>query len=430
MKKFFYYFLVYLFSPLYLGIVFLFALTVRLNNKRFAIIAPRLVWGSTPIINNVYWSRAMKNAGYKSTTFTNGYFSTINKREDWDLLLEEKYSFLPYRLRPYWAFADSLFKYDVFFISVDGFFLGDTPLWNFEHFLLAVAEKKTVLIPYGGDAFVYNRIKSTTLTHGLLMSYPHAAKQQNEIAKRLDYWTKKADFVNPGMMGPDGFGRWDMFASSSLAIDAQKWVVSNRVNNHDGVNGTVFVAHAPNHRGFKGTEFVIFAIEQLRLSGLKVELILLEKIQNSEVKEIFQHRIDILVEQLIAPGHGINAIEGMASGIAVISNLDDDDYLLPFRRWSFFSECPLVSASPESIVDVLRKLVTSPELRRQLGAAGREYVEKYHSLDSAQYLFTEIIEFCYGRRKSLINLYHPLLGEYPKRKPKVSHPLVNNRIVG
>ncbi|MBT5717631.1 MAG: aminotransferase, partial [Opitutae bacterium] len=138
---------------------------------------------------------------------------------------------------------------------------------------------------------------------------------------------------------------------------------------------------------------------------------------------------DILVEQLICTGHGMNAVEGFASGIPVVSNLEDDDCTTMFRRWSFLNECPIASASPESIVNVLRKLVTRPALRSQLGIAGRQYAEKYLGLDSAQYLFGEVIDFLYGRRDSLINLYHPLLGDYPKHKPFVEHPLVNNQIV-
>jgi hypothetical protein len=55
--------------------------------------------------------------------------------------------------------------------------------------------------------------------------------------------------------------------------------------------------------------------------------------------------------------------------------------------------------------------------------------EKCHGLDSAQYLFGEVVEYLYGRRDSLINLYHPLLGDYPKHKPRVKHPLVKNRII-
>jgi hypothetical protein len=86
-------------------------------------------------------------------------------------------------------------------------------------------------------------------------------------------------------------------------------------------------------------------------------------------------------------GHGSSGLEGMASGITTIAKLEDEAYTLQMRRWSFLDECPLVSATPENITDVLRELVTNPKLRKEPGCAGREYVEKYHGLDSAQYLF-------------------------------------------
>ena len=89
----------------------------------------------------------------------------------------------------------------------------------------------------------------------------------------------------------------------------------------------------------------------------------------------------------------------------------------------------MVSGSPETLTEVLRKLITQPELRHLLGKAGREYMEKYQGLDSAQYLCGEVVNFLYDKRDSLINLYHPLLGEYKKHEPKVKHPLVDNCIV-
>ncbi|MDP3745384.1 MAG: hypothetical protein Q8Q76_13765 [Methylotenera sp.] len=413
-------------AALFLVIVIPVALVIKFRHQKK--ILPRLVWGSTPIISYSHWSRAMQQAGYTSQTFTNGFYSSINNKDDWDILLQDKYKYIPHILKYYLAFIESLFRYDVFFMSFDGFFLGLTPLWKLEFHLLRIAGKKTVLMPYGSDSYVYRSIKSTALNHALLMSYPKASMRQEQVAKRVSYWCMHADVVITGIMGPDGFGRWDTIVPSVIHLDTNIWKASSNVSKADGKTETVFIAHAPNHRGFKGTEFVLDAVEKLRSEGLKVELILLEKMKNEVVRKTLQTKIDILVEQLIF-GHGLNALEGMASGIPVISNVDDDDYILPFRRWSYFSECPLVSASPETIVDVLRKLVTRPELRHQLGKASRAYVEKYHGLDSAQYLFTEVIEYCYGRRESLINLYHPLLGEYPKRKPKVIHPLVNNRII-
>jgi hypothetical protein len=68
-------------------------------------------------------------------------------------------------------------------------------------------------------------------------------------------------------------------------------------------------------------------------------------------------------------------------------------------------------------------------LRQEIGRAGRNYVEKYHGYNSAQYLFTNVMDYVYGRKESLINIYHPLVGEYPNRSPKIQHPLVSNRII-
>jgi len=412
---------------LILPVFFLTAIYVRLKPKKDYKL--RLVWGSTPIINNSYWSRAMVKAGYRSETYTYDYYSSINKRDDWNKIVREEYSLIPYFAKPLVAFIHSLFLYDIFFISFNGFFIGNTTARFFQSQILKMAGKKIVLIPYGSDAYVYKNIRSTSLIHGLLMSYPLQSKMQQIISRDVEYWVKNADAVLPGYMFPDGFGRWDVLLPSILFIDLDKWIPSNKNSFANGVNEEVVIVHAPNHRGFKGSEFVIKAVEDLKNEGYKINFILCAGIQNERVREILQSEADILVEQLIFTGHGLNGLEGLASGLPTISNLEDETYTLPLRRWSYFSECPLVSATPENLVEVLRKLVTRPELRRQLGAAGRAYVEKYHGLDSAQYLFSNVIDYVYGRKESLINLYHPLLGEYPNRLPKIQHPLVNNRIV-
>ena len=410
------------------GVVF--SIIARGLNSRNA--KPRLVWGSTPVINNRYWSQAMRLAGYQSETYTYQFYSAINSRSDWDRLLEEEWKFFPRIAKPLLAFLWSLLNYDIFFISADGFFIGNLPvIWRLQSPLLRLAGKKVVFIPYGGDAYVYRRIRSTSLLNGLLASYPMASRQQDQIEAKLDYWCRYSDACIPAVMGMDGFGRWDVVIPSVLFINLDEWKTSQRSSIADGRgNGVVTVCHAPNHRGFKGTEFLMEIVKQLQAEGLKVELILMEKIQNEQVRTVLRSQADILVEQIICTGYGMNGLEGLACGLPVISNLEDDNYVLPMRRWSYFSECPIVSASPESLVNVLRELIVNPELRRRLGEGGRKYVEKYHGLDSAAYLFTEVIEYVYERRESLINLYHPLLGDYPNRLPLLQHPLVNNRIVG
>jgi len=419
---------IWMVSNLFVIIAFFFALYVNFFFKRIGK-KPRIVWGSDPIINNSYWSKSMQQIGYISETFTTDFYSLINKRSDWDIILSEKYNWIIYPLKPYFAFIECLFKYDLFVLPFNGFFVGFTPVRFLQDKILKLANKKIIVIPYGSDSYVYRRIRSTSTLHGLMMSYPRSSRVQNKIAKNVDYWIKNADVVLPGTMGPDGFGRWDVLAPSSLCIDLNLWSKSIKNSVADGKEMKVVIAHCPNHKGFKGSEFIERAICTLKEEGYSIEYLILEKVQNNEIRRLFNEHVDILVEQIICTGHGFNAIEGMASGLPTISNLENEDYILPFRRWSFFNECPLVSGTPENLVDVLRKLISRPELRRELGRAGREYVEKYHGFDSAQYLFTNIINYIYGKKDSLINLYHPIFGDYTNRSPKIKHPLVNNRII-
>jgi glycosyltransferase involved in cell wall biosynthesis len=389
----------------------------------------RIVFGPTPIINNKYWSKALVNAGYNSRTLMRKVYA-INHISDYDEYVFNRYGVAPLPIKLVIGFWHSLFRFDVFVIAFDGWLLGSTPYWFIEAFVFKIARKKTIVIPYGGDAFVYRNIRASELAHGLMLSYPESARNQEYIARQVRYWTTHADCVNPGMMGIDGIGRWDVLRPSSLAIDLDQWQRTRPIKNADGKNTPVYVAHAPNHTGFKGTEFVEAAVKTLQSEGLKVELLLIRNMPNSEVQRILSEDADILLEQLIATGHGINALEGMACDLPVLSNLENETYTRMMRRWSFLDECPIVSTSPETIVENLRLLVTRPELRIQLGKASRQYVKKYHSLEASAELFGSTLDYIYGRldAQRFMNLYHPLLGKHAS-EPRIQHPLKNSRIV-
>src|SRR5581483_10258768 len=50
---------------------------------------PRLLFAPVPILNNKYWSEALKEEGYESKTLMSSYYSHICKKEDFDLYFEE-----------------------------------------------------------------------------------------------------------------------------------------------------------------------------------------------------------------------------------------------------------------------------------------------------------------------------------------------------
>ena len=215
-----------------------------------------------------------------------------------------------------------------------------------------------------------------------------------------------------------------------ICLDLKYWINKRKYSNNNGTNGEVNIIHTPNHRGFKGTEFIIEAVSELKKEGLKVNLILLEGLKNDDVKKILKKNADILVEQVIFNGYALSGIEGMASGLPVLSNLTNNNFLNVFRRYSFLDECPILATSPETIKLNLKTLIINPFLRESLGLAGRKYVEKYHCFESFQYMFTQIInKIWFNKNVDLINMYHPLNPEsYNNQSAIIEHPLVKNKI--
>lgn len=374
----------------------------------------------------------MERAGYASQTVMSEYYS-INRREDYDVyyddLIPRWIRFQPLRkaLGPMFGFMYMIRYAKVVHLPFSGGPLGISILWRLEAHLFRWAGIKTVLIPYGADAYMYSQIRDTSLRNGLLLSYPNAAKKEDSIEKRVHYWVKHADIMLTGNL-IDGTGRWDICIPQMLVISIDKWAKETDYSMNDGKNGPVRILHAPNHRGFKGTEFLIAAVDELVREGLQIELVLLEKVPNTMVQETMQ-KVDILAEQFIACGYAMSALEGMASGLPVLSNLDNETYTRVFRRYAFLNECPILSTSPETVKDHLRALVTHPQLRRDLGEAGRKYVEKYHSYDTAKYLFGSIYKVILDDEDiDLMNLFHPLKSAYVRATPRIAHPLQENRL--
>ena len=125
-------------------------------------------------------------------------------------------------------------------------------------------------------------------------------------------------------------------------------------------------------RDRKGTDFVIAACEEL-----DCELEIVEGLDHREAFSRYR-RADVIVDQLNAGWYGVFAIEAMALGKPVVTFLHEE----AVRRTeeAFDIRVPIVGATKETLRDVLRPLVESPEERRRVGAGSRAYVEEVHDL--------------------------------------------------
>jgi len=135
----------------------------------------------------------------------------------------------------------------------------------------------------------------------------------------------------------------------------------------------IVVAHAPTDRDVKGTRHVVEAIEALRAEGTPVRLDLIEGLPREQVRRRLL-AASIVVDQLLMGWYGGFAVEAMSLGRPVISSVRDEK---PGDN-PFGDELPIVRSTPATLLRDVRVLVEDAALRRELGAAGRRFVERNH----------------------------------------------------
>ncbi len=134
--------------------------------------------------------------------------------------------------------------------------------------------------------------------------------------------------------------------------------------------------HAPSHRGAKGTEFVLAAAETLRREGHPFELRLVEKLSRNEALEAYKSA-DVVIDQLLAGWYGGLGVEAMALGKPVVAYLREKD--LEWLDAKMRAELPVINATPASIADVMRSLITMERgALHAKGLAARAFAERWH----------------------------------------------------
>jgi hypothetical protein len=179
-------------------------------------------------------------------------------------------------------------------------------------------------------------------------------------------------------------------APLTLALDPEIWRLDLKIParlRRERAKGEIIVYHAVgnyalrsrNGRNVKGTQAVLAAIKTLQQEGIPIRLDFIDDVPSIDNRFI-QMQADIIIDQLNYGRYGALAREGMMLGKPVIGcvNLWDGPDL---PATQCILDTPIVHATEESLIDVLRDLALNPKKRKAIGLKSREHALHWWSAD-------------------------------------------------
>lgn len=192
----------------------------------------------------------------------------------------------------------------------------------------------------------------------------------NKKKRTAHFWEKYADAILSFPEYSQLLTEKYYIISSGLDLKYWKPFASRKFKKD---NGNILIVHAPSHRGKKGTEYATEAVNKLIKEGYKIDFKLVENLPNSEVRE-WVNISDIVVDQLLIGWHGSFAKESMALAKPTLCYINEEWK----KDVEYAKNLPLMNTNPNNLYDNLKLLIENPDLRRELGEKGREYVEEVH----------------------------------------------------
>lgn len=245
----------------------------------------------------------------------------------------------------------------------------------FQDVRLLKAMGKTIIVTWQGDdarqGDVLRRLSRSPVVEAA--GY-YSVKTDAWKRRIIAFWSSHADrqyFLNPDLghvLPPDA--RFLPYASFDPTAVEPAFPAENPAQ-------PLTIVHAPSHRGVKGTRHVLDAIATLEVEGASIRFVTVEGLSRDAALARYREA-DVIIDQLMIGWYGGLAVEAMALGKPVICHIEAGD--LAFIPAAMAGACPLIRATPETLVRELRALLAMPRAQlRSLGEESRRYAGKWHN---------------------------------------------------
>lgn len=187
---------------------------------------------------------------------------------------------------------------------------------------------------------------------------------------------------SPNIMIPSNF---------KLAIPPKTIKLYHSVGNFDSRRAAV-----GEFATIKSTHVYRKVIEELKNEGFDVEMIFFSDVPNRQII-YYMAQADIVLDMLTFGFFGANVREALMMGKPVICFLRPEWMLSTAEEIpEFVQEMPIVSATPDTVKDIIIDLIKNKEKREMIGKASREFAIKWFASENAakeaDYFFSRIID--------------------------------------
>ncbi len=141
--------------------------------------------------------------------------------------------------------------------------------------------------------------------------------------------------------------------------------------------GKLTIVHAPSDASTKGTKYILAAISKLK-DEHEFEFTLVQNKTHAEAMQIYASA-DLAIDQMLYGWYGAFAVELMAMGKPVVCYIREDD--LHYIPQEMKADLPIINADPETLTEVLRKILENRNSLIEHSLKSVAYVKKWHNPD-------------------------------------------------